>query len=264
MANTKRKPRQRRSVARRTRKNLHLRVRGTATTAPSAPANSTLADPGARASSALASRASDGISEAVQEESLPHRSVEEGPRLIRIRVCSPRKLLYSADDPTGVLVANTSRTPIWLGGALSDYDSNVVLSSPRDLVYFDKIPPFIHLDLLGALDTSASDPSSMALIALNLSKIPRASFMSLFCAIDNEALSGLLLVVTNDSIRDLVRDTTSNEWGFREVSEGALHARQPDLYAKGRELVDTFNNHMEEEQTLDYTFVFDWDRLGEE
>ncbi|KAI0529914.1 hypothetical protein GGR58DRAFT_495225 [Xylaria digitata] len=260
----KRKPRQLQSAVQVHRNRLQLRERHAATIASSASTPSISSGSRDRAGSVPTSCLSDGISEAEQEERLSHRSIKEGPRLIRIRVCHPRKALYSADDPTGTLVTSTSLTPIRLGGVFSDYDSNIVMSSPRDLVYFDKVPAFIQLGLLEALSTSASNPSSMAFVAINLSQLNRAPVVPFICTIDNDELSGLVLVVTNDNIRDLVKYVKSDQWGFREVSGGDLQSRQPDLYANSLKLVDNFNNLRGEGQPLDYIFVFDWDRHGEE
>ncbi|KAI0548117.1 hypothetical protein F4679DRAFT_334037 [Xylaria curta] len=47
------------------------------------------------------------------------------------------------------------------------------------------------------------------------------SFRTLFCTIDNEALSGLFLVVTDDSICDLAKNTKSDEWGLGHKQESA-------------------------------------------
>ncbi|KAI1758179.1 hypothetical protein F4782DRAFT_476904 [Xylaria castorea] len=127
---TKRKTLQSQAVIRRSVRIRQRRERNAVTTAPSPPISSVSADSGGKASPVSTSRASEGSSEAIQENSL-----------------SPR----SADDPTGVLVANTSQGPIRFGGVFSDYDSNDAVSSSPAPVYFNRIPAFILLGLFGML-----------------------------------------------------------------------------------------------------------------
>ncbi|KAF2970378.1 hypothetical protein GQX73_g3192 [Xylaria multiplex] len=264
MAIEKQEPRQLQPTEQVSRDRPQLRERHAATIAPSASTLSIPSGSGAEASSATTSCLSQGISKAEQEESVPHRPIKEGTRLIRVRMSHSRRVVYSADDPTGTLRASTSREPVRFGGVFSGYDSNIVISSPRDLVYFDKIPNFIRMGLSEALSTAPSEPSGMAFVAINLAQFAPVFLVPFICTVDNDDLSGIVLVVTKDDIRDLVEYAESDEWGFREVPEGDLRSSQPALYEKGMELVDSFNNlrEEEEEEPLDHMFVYDWDRRG--
>ncbi|TRX95611.1 hypothetical protein FHL15_003569 [Xylaria flabelliformis] len=181
---------------------------------------------------------------------------------IRIHVNCSLKALYSADNSPWVLLYNTSQKRF--GGVRHGYNSNIVVSSSRDLVYFDRIPSAIKVGFLEVFNSGDKNPSDMAFIALNLHKITSTSFDSWDCQIDDDALLGLFLVVTDDSICDLIRDTKADEWGFREIAQADLRARWPQLYANGWDLVKTVKKFMGGVRKLDYMFVFDWDRLGME
>ncbi|KAI0554025.1 hypothetical protein F4679DRAFT_393816 [Xylaria curta] len=200
-----------------------------------------------------ASRESEGTLITILENSPLHYPVEKCMLHIKIQTDCSREALYSANHPHWVrLRVRLERT---------NADSNIATSSSRDLVCFDRVPSVIKVGFLEVFNLGASDPSDMALIALNLHKVTSTSFKTLFCTIDNDALSGLFLVVTDDSICDLAKNTKSDEWGFREIAEADLRARRPQLYANGQDLVKTFKKFMGG-QKLDYMFVFDWDRLG--
>ncbi|KAI1741637.1 hypothetical protein F4680DRAFT_446642 [Xylaria scruposa] len=203
-----------------------------------------------------ASRESEGILKIVLENSWLHYPVEKC--MLRIKIltdCSP-EALCSADHPQWV------RLRVHPDITYNGHDSNIVTSS-RDLVYFDRIPSVIKGGYMDVFNLGESDPSHVALVALNLHNVTSTSFKSLFCNIDDDALSTLFLVVTDDSLRDLVRGTRSDEWGFREISEAGLLERRPQLYANGQDLVKIFKEYMRV-QYLDYLFVFDWDQLGTE
>ncbi|KAI1127929.1 hypothetical protein F5Y10DRAFT_186520 [Nemania abortiva] len=251
--------RRRRSAARR-RLQHRLRNSNAAAIALNIRTDIVSVDPDSMAASLPTGDASEGIAEVIDEKRLPH-PVNGVPRLIRIRICGRRKVLYSAEDPTGIEAAKNFRAPIRFGGVFTDYNSNIVLSSSEDLVYFDKIPALALLGILGATSTSASTPSDVERIALNISRLPSTGSRLLACTIDNDALAGLYLVITDDDVGDLVKDIEPNQWGFKEVPEDGLRERQPALYDKGLRVVESFNSMLEDGE-MQYVFVFDWGLYG--
>ncbi|KAI0187541.1 hypothetical protein EV127DRAFT_410226 [Xylaria flabelliformis] len=241
---------------------LSFRDRGTATGSPNPPTSSVSADPEGRVSSVTASCASEGVLKTVLDNSLLHHSDESCMLHIEIHVNCSLEALYPADNPPWVMLYNTSRKRF--AGVHNGYNSNIVVSSSRDLVYFDRIPPITKGGYLEVFNAGDRNPSNMAFIAINLHEVTSTSFDSLYCRVYKDALLGLFLVVTDDSICDLIRDTKADEWGFREIDQADLRARWPQLYANGLNLVKTFKTILGGVQRLDYKFVFDWDRLGME
>lgn len=209
---------------------------------------------------ALAKHTIEDTPETVQEYSSPDSSAEEA-RLIRVRACHSQNFLYSADDPTGAMASEISGTSIQFGGVYSGYDTNIMLSYSDDLVYFDEIPDFVKLFIATMLSPSAKTPSEMEWIAVSIDQLRLADYQPLVSTIDNAALAGVLLVVTADSIRDMVRDVDSDQWGFRKVPTEGLREHAPALYSKGMKLVESFNNILVGGE-IEHMFVFDWDQHG--
>ncbi|KAI0438008.1 hypothetical protein F4803DRAFT_536577 [Xylaria telfairii] len=198
----------------------------------------------------------------VIEESSTQPAVEDDARLIRVRASNNRRVLYSAEDPTGVVAAQSSLTPIHFGGVYRGYDSNIIVL-PDDLVYFDKTADFIKLGVINLQSTPVDASSEMQWIALNIGQLHPTPLDLIVCTIENPALAGLFLVVEDDSVGDIVRHVQPNKWGFKEVPKESLREYAPRLYEQGLKLVDRFNSFLDEGK-MEYAFVFDWGRLGEE
>ncbi|KAI0432296.1 hypothetical protein F5Y09DRAFT_302184 [Xylaria sp. FL1042] len=259
MARRGRALRPRQSTARR-RALFRGRDRSVCARVGSAVINRFLLDVRSRAASALEDRANERTPEVV-EESLPHPSLETPARVLRIRTCHFHNVLYSADDPTGVLAAQSSRKRIYFGGVYRDYDSNIVFSSSEDLVYFDEIPDFVKSGIYKIHSSAAENPSEIRWIALDIERLPEGRYQPIIGTIDNPALSDIFLVVTRDDIRGLVEDVQPDHWGFKEIPEAGLRERAPTLYENGCRIVESFNGILYEGR-MRYIFVFDWGQHG--
>ncbi|KAI1773140.1 hypothetical protein F4818DRAFT_119076 [Hypoxylon cercidicola] len=180
--------------------------------------------------------------------------------LVRPRVSSDFLTVY----PSEAVPVTPSTRHIRLGGAMERLDSNLSMDISQNILYIDRPLPLKRLSVLDAFGTKpARSASQMPSIAINLSQHSPVDWKPLWMAVDNHALSNLILVCSSDKLKQHVVQTPSDEWGFREIHEDKVKAEEPHLYRSGLVAVGVFSTELPP-YGMHYSFVYHWEEKDEE
>ncbi|KAI1139328.1 hypothetical protein F5Y05DRAFT_381584 [Hypoxylon sp. FL0543] len=174
-------------------------------------------------------------------------------RLVRPRVSEDLVLVCAAD----MAIATWRTRRVSFGGAMGTLRSSIYMAKQWDILYVDRPLPLKTLSLIDAMTMKPIKTASyISRIAVNLDRLPDDLWKPLWCAVDNSALSHLILVTGSDRLRQHVISAASDEWGFRELPEEMIEEQEPALYQSGRRAIEIFN--LSRRRGIHHRFVYEW------